>query len=107
MAPLSFFAMPRWVSCPLLFSNRPSGVKHFQAIRHASVDVAHGLALLFGLGTKALPSWDSKTRWNNLWRDLAVEVTAGSSGHTNSPHPSRGLGRISGFSYLIWSFSPD
>jgi hypothetical protein len=36
------------------FSNRPSGVKHFQAIRHASVDVAHGLALLFGLGTKAL-----------------------------------------------------
>ena len=35
------------------FSNRPSGVKHFQAIRHASVYVAHGLALLFGLGTKA------------------------------------------------------
>jgi hypothetical protein len=54
------------------FSNRPSGVKHFQAIHHASVDVAHGLALLFGLGTKALPSWDSKTRWNNLWHDLAV-----------------------------------
>src|SRR5262245_17382626 len=35
---------------------------------------------------RALPSWDSKTRWNNLWRDLAAEVTAGSSGHTNSPH---------------------
>jgi hypothetical protein len=54
-------------------------------------------------GTKALPSWDSKTRWNNLWRDLAVEVTAGSSGHTNSPHPSSReghhstLGWISGF----------
>src|SRR5262245_25561657 len=31
---------------------------------HSSVEVAHGLALLFGLGTKALPSWDSKTRWN-------------------------------------------
>src|SRR5260221_7994089 len=29
----------------------------FQAIHHSSVDVAHGLALLFGLGTKALPSW--------------------------------------------------
>jgi tripartite-type tricarboxylate transporter receptor subunit TctC len=28
------------------FSNRPSGVKHFQAIRHASVDVAHGLVLV-------------------------------------------------------------
>src|SRR6516164_9690679 len=39
------------------FSNRPSWVKHFQAIHHSSVDVAHGLALLFGLGTKALPSW--------------------------------------------------
>src|SRR5262245_53933883 len=70
------------------FSNRPSRVKHFQAIHHFSVDVAHGLALLFGLGTRALPSWDSKTRWNNLLRELAVEVTAGSSGHANSPHPS-------------------
>jgi hypothetical protein len=37
---------------------------------------------------RALPSWDSKTRWNNLLGDLAVNVTAGSSGHTNSPHPS-------------------
>src|SRR4029453_19496728 len=85
------------------FSNRPSRVKHFQAIHHFSVDVAHGLALLFGLGTRALPSWDSKTRWNNLLRDLAVEVTAGSSGHTNSPHPSSReghhsiVGWISGF----------
>src|SRR4029453_12988135 len=48
------------------FSNRPFGVKRFQALHHSSVDVAHGLVLLFGLGTKALPSWDSKTRWNNL-----------------------------------------
>jgi len=30
------------------FSNRPFGVKHFQTIRRCSVDVAHGLALLFG-----------------------------------------------------------
>jgi hypothetical protein len=28
------------------FSNRPSGVKHFQAIHHCNVDVSHGLALL-------------------------------------------------------------
>src|SRR6516165_1419847 len=70
------------------FSNRPSGVKHFQVIHHLSVDVAHGLALLSGLGTEALPSWDSKTRWNNLLGGLAVNVTAGSSRHTNSPHPS-------------------
>src|SRR6266571_8608289 len=70
------------------FSNRPFGVKRFQAIRHCSVDVAHGLALLFGIGTKALPAWDSKTRWNNLWGGLAVRVTVGPSGHANSPHPS-------------------
>ena len=54
------------------FSNRPFGVKHFQAIHHCSVDVAHGLALLFGIGTKALPSWDPRTRRNNLLGGLAV-----------------------------------
>ncbi len=36
------------------FSNRPFGVKHFQTIRRCSVDVTHGLVLLFGIGTKAL-----------------------------------------------------
>ena len=70
------------------FSNRPVGVKHFQTIHHDSVDVAHGLVLLFGIGTRALPSWDSKTRRNNLWGGLAVRQTAGPSGHTISPHPS-------------------
>jgi len=44
------------------FSNRPFEVKHFQTIRHYNVDVAHGLALLFGFDTRALPSWDSRTR---------------------------------------------
>jgi hypothetical protein len=63
-------------------------VKRLQAVHHFTVDVAHGLALFFGLGTKALPSWDSKTRWNNLLGDLAVNVTTGSSGQTNSSHPS-------------------
>src|SRR5262249_26011362 len=59
------------------FSNRPFRVKHFQTIRRCSVDVAHGLALLFGNGTKALPPWDSRTRWSNLYRGLAVNRTAG------------------------------
>src|SRR6516225_12470126 len=54
------------------FSNRPFGVKHFQTIHLCGVDVARGLALLFGIGTKALPSWDSKMRWNNLSGGLAV-----------------------------------
>ena len=70
------------------FSNRPFGVKHFQAIHHCNVDVARGLALLFGIGTRALPSWDPRTRLNNLLVGLAVNMTAGPSGHANSPHPS-------------------
>ena len=49
------------------FSNRPFGVKRFQIIHHHSVDVARVLVLLFGIGTQALPSWDSKTRRNNFW----------------------------------------
>src|SRR6478609_407222 len=53
------------------FSNRPFEVKHFQTIRHCNVDVAHGLALLFGIGTRALPSWDPRTRWSNLTGGLA------------------------------------
>ena len=54
------------------FSNRPVWVKHFQAIHRFSVDVTHGLALLYGIGTLALPSWDPRTRWNNLMGGLAV-----------------------------------
>ena len=54
------------------FSNRPFGVKRFQTIHHCSVDVAHGLVLLSGIGTRALPSWDSKTKRINLMGGLAV-----------------------------------
>src|SRR6201996_7304741 len=88
------------VSC---FSNRPFEVKRFQAIHHCSVDVARGLVLLFGIGIKALPAWDSRTRWNNLIGGLAVSRTAGPSRHTNSPDPSSREGHpstarwISGF----------
>jgi hypothetical protein len=34
------------------FSNRPVGVKHFQTIHYCSFDVARGLVLLFGIGTR-------------------------------------------------------
>ena len=63
-----------WQNRPLdvCFSNRPFRVKHFQTIRRCSVDVAHGLALLFGIGAKALPLWDSRMRWSNLCSGLAV-----------------------------------
>ncbi len=57
-------------SCRLLYS--AGWGQAFQTIHHYSVDVAHGLVLLFGIGSKALPSWDSKTRWNNLLDGLAV-----------------------------------
>ena len=77
------------------FSNRPFGVKRFQTIHHCSVDVARGLVLLFGIGTRALPSWDSRTRRNNLLGGLAGSRTAGPSGHANSPHPSSREGHLS------------
>src|SRR6516162_8682657 len=70
------------------FSNRPFGVKHFQTIHRTGVDVARGLALLFGIGTGALPAWGTKMRWNNLLGDLAFRLMAGPSRHANSPHPS-------------------
>src|SRR6202051_1187202 len=77
------------------FSNRPFGVKRFQTIHHRSVDVARGLVLLFGIGTRALPSWDSRTRRHNLLAGLAVRQTAGPSGHASSPHPSSREGHLS------------
>jgi glutathione S-transferase len=44
------------------FSNRRLGVKRFQTI-HPTVSMSsHGLVLLFGIATRAVPSWDSKTR---------------------------------------------
>ena len=77
------------------FSNRPVGVKHFQAIHCFSVNVAHGLVLLFGISTKAVPSWDPRTRRNNLSGGLAVSQTAGPSDQANSPHPSSREGHLS------------
>jgi AMP nucleosidase len=33
--------------------------------------------LLYGLGTSALPSWDSKTRWNDLYMESAAIAANG------------------------------
>ena len=77
-----------WRCRDVCFSNRPVGVKRFQAIHHCGLDVARGLVLLSGLGARALPSWDPRTRWNNLLSDLSVKRTVGPSRHANSPHPS-------------------
>ena len=87
---------PPWETCwHVGFSNRPFEVKHFQTIHLCGVDVTRGLVLLFGIGTWALPSWDPRTRRNNLSDDLAVSVTAGPSRHTNSSHPSSRKGHLS------------
>jgi hypothetical protein len=88
------------------FSNRPFGVKHFQTLRRCGVDVTHGLVLLFGIGTRALPSWDSKTRWNNLMGGLAVscrQVQADMRTHlihrpARDIIPPRGGARVSSYS---------
>jgi hypothetical protein len=44
---------------------------------------------------QVLPSWDSRTRRNNLLGGLAVNRMAGPSGHANSPHPSSREGHLS------------
>jgi hypothetical protein len=73
----------------------PLGSSTFRLSINAVVDVARGLVLLFGIGTWALPSWDPRTRRNNLSGGLAVSMMAGPSGHTNSPHPSSRKGHHS------------
>ena len=80
----------RFANMPPCLVHRPRSafLSAFKLSTYYSVDVAHGLVLLFGIGTKALPSWDPRTRWINLRGGLAVRGTAGPSGHSNSPYPS-------------------
>jgi len=44
---------------------------------------------------RPLPSWDPRTRRNNLSGGLAVRGTAGPSDQANSPHPSSREGHLS------------
>jgi len=55
---------PTRTTSDVRFSNRPFEVKHFQTVRHCSVDVAHGLVLLFGMQplfdiNRLAKKWDS------------------------------------------------
>ena len=52
----------------------PFEVKRVQTIHCHGVEVARELALLFGIGTKALPAWNSKMRRNNLKSGLAIRL---------------------------------
>jgi hypothetical protein len=64
-----FTSQQNWTA-DVHFSNRPVGASAFRLFHDYGADVAHGLVLLLGLGTRALPSWDSKMSWNNLYRGL-------------------------------------
>src|SRR5947208_16258593 len=50
------------------------GSSAFRPFHYCGVGTTRGLALLFGIGTEALPSWDSRIRWNDLWGGLAAVV---------------------------------
>src|SRR5262249_8187800 len=70
------------------FSNRPSGSSTF---RLTTTPVSMSLrGSLFSADSAPRPfhHGDSKTRWTNLSGGLAVNMTAGPSGQTISPHPS-------------------
>ena len=77
------------------FSNRPFGVKHFQAIHRGNVDVTHGLALLFGIGTRPFHHGIRGRGGTIFTAALPSDETAGPSGHANSPHPSSREGHLS------------
>jgi hypothetical protein len=93
MRPVWHFSEVVVLTRDVRFSNRPFGVKHVQTF-HSTVDVACGLVLLFGIGTKALPSWDSRTRQNNLLVGLAVKVKErqDQADMRTHPHPSKSDG---------------
>ena len=60
--------------CDLTSSIVPWGTScHRETIHGYGVDVARGLVLLFGIGTRALPSWGSRTRRNDLLGGLTVD----------------------------------
>ena len=83
------------VSLNVRFSNRPSGSSTFRlSTTTVSMSLA-GSCFSSESAPGALPSWDSRTRWNNLSGGLAVRRTVGPSGHANSPHPSSRKGHHS------------
>src|SRR6516165_2928198 len=85
------------LQCRVRFSNRPAEVKRFQTVHGSGVDVTRGLVLLSGIGTQALPLWDSRTRWDDLLGGLAVSRSKRTRELTSSIVP-----RGTPFHYL-WS----
>ena len=69
------------------FSNRPFEVKHFQTIHRCSVDVTHGLVLLFGIGTKGPSTMGFEDEAEQSF-PRPCRQTDGGFKRTYSPHPS-------------------
>src|SRR6266404_3207456 len=70
------------------FSNRPSGSSTFRLSTTPVSTSLTGSRFSSDSAPRPFHHGDSKTRWNNLMGGLAVNVTAGPSDQTNSPHPS-------------------
>ena len=80
-----------WMSASLIGGLGSSAFRP-STLHYGSVDIAHGLALLFGIGTKALPAWGSRRKWNNLWGGLAGRLWDGLAGRLTPVGP-RSYGR--------------
>src|SRR3974390_34662 len=64
-----------------------SGSSAFKLSTTSVVGVAHGLALLFGIGTEALPLWDPRMRRTNLRGGLTEAEPGGQYDLTSSIVP--------------------
>src|SRR5262252_4397094 len=82
------------LSLNVRFSNRPSRVKRFQAIHQLQCRCrSRARASLRTRHQGPFHHGDSKTRWNNLSGDLAVNVTAGSTRRVRACHGATGAKR--------------
>ena len=77
------------------FSNRPSGSSTFRLSTTPVSMSLTGSRFSSDSAPRPFHHGDSKTRWNNLSGGLAVNMTAGPSGQTISPHPSSRAGHHS------------
>src|SRR5262249_28082568 len=77
------------------FSNRPSGSSTFRLTTTPVAMSLTGSRFSSDSAPRPFHHGDTKSRWNNLSGGLAVNMTAGPSGQTISPHPSSRAGHHS------------
>src|SRR5262244_1447934 len=64
------------------------GSSAFRLSTNSSVDVAHGLSLLFGIGTRGPSIMGFEDEVEQSLARPCCQSDGGPSGHANSPHPS-------------------